>query len=604
MSRPFRGAASLAARIAWPCLAGVAWFCLAAGATATAASRQGRADIEATSRATVFLRVFGDVELVPADGLTPPAGSRLREDDVEVATGTGVVISSTGQVLTCHHVVADGERTVVAAGRRVTFAVKVRRIEALLPAAASDSSAGRYDASVVASNADLDIALLALGGATFAAADLGDSDALEPGDEVRAIGYPFGRDVEIGRPAEPSADIEAPGASIVRGDFSAFRLDAQGNRRYLQTSALLNPGNSGGPLVDADGYVVGIVSRRLAGEGVGLGFAVPINLVKEYLESSGLDGQLPTRRVALGPMQGYEPKGLRLRLPWGISDSSPLRLRVDSGGGAGTQPVLHIDRVVSPWDASRLAEALTSSGSIESLTPTGSVTQRNRTFAGRRSVLGRVAATLPDGTPVRVEYAVLDLGDEKILARYVGPANLIAYNASIFRGSLASLEADPIRRSSAVPPRPTGWVPIAPGSTSRLSGIVVPSGWLLEPGAAAPCHDLPPAAEAATASPVPDFTRSFRLSIFRQPSLTAAAAAAACGTPASEAADVYTRTDLILGARVFVRGRIVPVAEGEFLQLEVAGPASLQASLDEWFGLWPALRAAQSQESVRRPPGS
>jgi S1-C subfamily serine protease len=564
-----------------------ALLCLAAANAGAGAAPHEQADVQSASRATVFLRVFADVELMPAGGFATPNGAGLREENVEISTGTGVVISSTGQALTCHHVIADGERSILVRGRPVKIMVRVRRIEALLPAAANDGAPARYEASVVAANADLDIALLALGGASFASADLGDSDALEPGDEVRAIGYPFGREVEIGRTTDPAREAEAPDASIAHGDFSAFRLDAQGNRRYLQTSALLNPGNSGGPLLDSEGYVVGIVSRRLSTEGAGLGFAVPINLVKEFLESGGLDGQLPTRRVALGPIQVYEQKGLRLRLPWGISDVSPLRLRVDSGNSAASQPVLHIDRVVSPWDALRLAEAITRGGGIEPLSPTGTPIQRTRVVGRRRSVLGRVAGTLPDGTPVRMEYAVLDLGDEKILARYVGPASLVAYNASIFRGSLASLEADAIRRSAAVSPRPTGWVAAASaGSASPVSGVPMPGGWLQEPGIAAPCPGLAAAAEAVSASPVADFTRSFRVSLLRQASMTAAGAAAACGMPAADGSDGYSRIDEILGARVFVRGRVVLIDEGELLQMEVAGPASMQASLEEWFDLW------------------
>jgi S1-C subfamily serine protease len=571
------------------------------------AQPQGRAGaIESASRATVFLRVVGDIDIVPEHDAIPK-DPRLHRSNVEVATGSGVLVSPLGQILTCHHVISDGERSGLVDGRRARVLVKVRRIEAFVtPAPGAATTAERYEASVVASSPDLDVAVLSISGGNLPAADLGDSDALEPGDGLDALGFPFGRDVEIGRAA--TAPAVAPDVSVSHGDFSAFRGDEQGTRRFIQTSAAVNPGNSGGPLLDSDGYVVGLVSRRLSASGAGIGFAVPINLVKDYLEANGLDGQLPARRVALAPLQSIEGKGVRVRLPWGMSDSSPFRVRVDSGSNPLSVPTVRIDRVLSPWDVLRLAETVSSGQALESFTPLAPPTQRLRVVGGRRVVSGRVTGLLADGGSVRIEYVVLDLGQEKLLARFVGPPALIAYNASVFRASLTSLEGDLLRRLPPAVPQPTAWVAAgSAGALSPLRLVVLPASWVQEPQGPLPCRGLPPAEEAVAAAPVNDFTRMLRVGVVRQGSLSASGSAAACGTPSVSGSPDYRGTFMSFGASLYVTGRFVQVADEQFLQLEVVGPAEQRAALEELFSLWMArLDRGSAPPTVERqgaPPG-
>ena len=575
--------------------------CLVHGTTAMASGGRGAGAVD-SSRATVFLRVIGDIEVVADRETTPIARTRLQRTNVEIATGSGFLFSSIGQILTCHHVISDGERTGLVEGKKAKVLVRVRRIEAMLPATGGPDglpASGPYEATVVASNPDLDIAVLSISGASFPTLDLGDSDALEPGDELETVGYPFGQDVEIGRPMTVTT---APDASVSHGDFSAYRIDTQGQRRFLQTSAAVNPGNSGGPVVDLDGYVVGIVSRRLAsvGNGTGIGFAVPINLVKEFLETNGLDGQLPARRVALGPVQAPESKGLRVRLPWGVSDSSPLRTHVDTGSSPLVSPTLHVDRLVSPWDAIRLADALVTGQTLEPLAPEGAPSQRARPIGGRRAVVGRVSGTWPDGTNVRMEYAVIELGEEKILARYVGPPNLMAYNASVFRASLASIEGEALRRHAPTVPRPAAWAPaVGLDPSSLLAEVKIPAGWRQEPDGPLPCEGLPPASDAVTASPLADFTRSVRAAVVRQSGLTAARAATACGTPLDEEPDRYQRTITSFGTRLFVEGKFVQVAGDAVLHYQVIGPADQSAALRDLFALWLSRLAGSARISNR-----
>ncbi len=556
--------------------------CLAAPAAADAQRRAGA--IESASRATVFLRVVGDLDITRPESPIPLPDDRLHRANVEIATGSGFLISPLGEILTCDHVVADGERTGLVDGRKAKVTVTVRRIEAFV-SGADGAAPQRYEASILARNEELDLAVLSIGGAYFPVADLGDSDALEPGDGLDALGFPFGRDVEIGRPA--SAELVAPDVSVSHGDFSAFRADTQGTRRFLQTSAIVNPGNSGGPILDGDGFVVGIVSRRLSAAGTAIGFAVPINLAKDFLESKGLDAQLPARRLTLGPAQTLEGKGLRMRLPWGMADTSPFRARVDSGANPSAQPALRIDRILSPWDVVRLADSVSSGLAFEGFATSTSPVQRVRFIGGRRVVTGRVTGSTPEGGALRVEYAVADLGLEKVIARFAGPPALIAFNASIFRASLESVEPELLRRVTPPIPPPAAWVvSLGAGATSPLREVPFPAGWVVEPQGPLPCRGASPAAEGLSAAPVNDFARSLRAGVLRRPGASVADVAAACGAAARTGAGDYQATVTSFGSALFVAGRIVAVGNDQFLQFEVVGPAEQRASLQELLALW------------------
>jgi S1-C subfamily serine protease len=120
----------------------------------------------------------------------------------------------------------------------------------------------------------LDLAILHIDAKDLPQLELGDSSKLDVGDYVVAIGNPFGL-----------------GQTVTSGIVSATSrpLVANDPRRFIQTDAPINPGNSGGPLIDLDGKVVGINSALFSpngGEGnVGIGFAIPSNVVKKLLSS-------------------------------------------------------------------------------------------------------------------------------------------------------------------------------------------------------------------------------------------------------------------------------------------------------------------------------
>ena len=160
--------------------------------------------------------------------------------------GAGFVIDADeGHIVTNHHVVDDADG--------ITVILQDRR---------------QFAAEVVGSDRETDIALLRIDAEDLTAVPLGDSDALAVGDFVIAIGNPFGYDYTV-----TSGIVSALGrGGFIRGGYEDF----------IQTDAAINRGNSGGPLVNVEGKVVGVnsVIHTPSGVSAGLGFAVASNIVK------------------------------------------------------------------------------------------------------------------------------------------------------------------------------------------------------------------------------------------------------------------------------------------------------------------------------------
>ena len=168
----------------------------------------------------------------------------------EKGSGSGLIISEEGYIVTNHHVVADAEELIV-----------------------SLANGEKFEAELVGSDARTDLAVLKIESEKLDVATLGDSDKLRPGELAVAIGNPLG--IEFARSVTTGV-ISATNRSLTIGDRQ-FKL--------LQTDAAINPGNSGGPLLNKHGKVIGINSAKLAIPGVeGMGFAIPINSAKPIIE--------------------------------------------------------------------------------------------------------------------------------------------------------------------------------------------------------------------------------------------------------------------------------------------------------------------------------
>ena len=537
------------------------------------------------ARATVYIRLLGDLEVVrPADPLSPER--RMEASDVELSTGSGVLISPVGYVLTAAHVVSAENGKLTLNGVRVEVKPTVRHIEVLLPPDESGGPAPTpLDATILAIDPALDLAVLSVGGANLPFLDLGDSDGLAIGDPVEAIGFPFGDQVEIGRPR--TALTGAPAPSVSRGNLAAFRGDDQGDRRFLQLTASLNPGNSGGPVVDADGYLVAVansVMRSRAGVGTGVGFGVSVNLVKRFLEGHGFDSSLRARRMTAGSLTSLEGKAIRVAMPIGMSDTSPLRTRVDTGGQSVDGVTLRIDRVLSAWPAVRIAESLTAGRGFESFA--AATTPPPSDAGGGRLFLGRATGTQADGTPVRLEYAVAQVGEEKIVARFVGPPHQLAYNASIVRAALKTIEVDPLRAPARGLAAPAAWAPRAVPRGNALDRVPLPAAWIVEPAGPLACAGVQSPADAVSASPAGDFAVALRAGWITAAAMGPQQAAAACGTPAADDQSSYAREFAFLGTRYVVQGRFAAADGGGLVQLEWSAPADQAAAARALFAAW------------------
>ena len=190
-----------------------------------------------------------------------PSAPRERQTQ---SVGSGVIVDGEqGYVLTNNHVIANADQIVVTLRDRRQFA-----------------------AELIGTDPDTDIAVLRIPAEDLTTLRMGDSDRLEVGDFVVAIGNPFGI-----------------GQTVTSGIVSALRrsgLGIEGFEDFIQTDASINPGNSGGALVNLRGDLIGINTAIIGpgGGNVGIGFAIPINMAREVMDQLITYGEV--RRGRLG----------------------------------------------------------------------------------------------------------------------------------------------------------------------------------------------------------------------------------------------------------------------------------------------------------------
>jgi serine protease Do len=237
----------------------------------------------------IWVSAFGPVT---TPGAAPALGRQHR-------SGSGFIVSSDGYVLTNAHVV-DGARDVYAVLSRPA-ATDVPERSIVRPAGA------RVRATVVGIDEETDLAVLKLEGADLPVLRFADSDSLRPGNLVLAFGSPLGLE-----------------SSVSMGIVSAVgrQLEDDHPMVYVQTDAPINPGSSGGPLVDTHGRIVGINTLIFSRSGgnEGIGFAAPSNIVAAVYEQIRTQGRV-LRGVIGVEAQTITPvlaAGLRLPQEWGV----------------------------------------------------------------------------------------------------------------------------------------------------------------------------------------------------------------------------------------------------------------------------------------------
>jgi Do/DeqQ family serine protease len=233
-----------------------------------------------------FRRFFGD------------GGGGMPREQVQRSLGSGVIVDGSGLVMTNNHVIEGATE--------VKIALADKR---------------EYEAEILLKDSRTDLAVLRVkdGREKFTAIDLGNSDELQVGDVVLALGNPFG-----------------VGQTVTHGIISALARTQVGITDYqffIQTDAAINPGNSGGALVDLAGRLVGINTAIFSRSGgsQGIGFAIPVNMVKVVIASARTGGTTVKRPWLGAKLQNVTPdiaESLGLKRPSGalvatVTEKSP-----------------------------------------------------------------------------------------------------------------------------------------------------------------------------------------------------------------------------------------------------------------------------------------
>ncbi len=236
-----------------------------------------------------------------------PRGSRRV---VGEGLGSAFVFDPSGLILTNNHVIEHAtEISVTFEGKR------------------------RMTATVVGRDSKTDIAVLRVEAKDLPYLPLGDSDATRVGDWVVAIGNPFGLSHTVS-----SGIVSAKGRT--QRDVQGLG-DPSGYFNFIQTDASINPGNSGGPLLDLAGQVVGI-NTAIRARANSIGFAVPINMVKELLPHIIADGRVRRSAIGIEILDLAPEDATRL----GLADTAGALVKRVLPGGPGDRAGLRVDDVI------------------------------------------------------------------------------------------------------------------------------------------------------------------------------------------------------------------------------------------------------------------
>ena len=193
----------------------------------------------------------------------------LNNSTSDLGLGTGIIVSANGYILTNWHVAGE----------------KYSNCYITL------DNAKTVNGSVVWSDKDLDLAIVKITASNLKYIALGNSDNIKIGQKVYAIGNPIG--VEFQRTVT---------SGIISGINRTIKIDDENGESYLedliQTDATINPGNSGGPLINLNGEMIGINSVKIT-EAEGIGFAIPINIIKPIIESFSNNGNFEEANIGI-----------------------------------------------------------------------------------------------------------------------------------------------------------------------------------------------------------------------------------------------------------------------------------------------------------------
>ncbi len=337
-------------------------------------------------------------------GMNPQQQQRVQQ-----SLGSGVIVRPDGLILTNNHVIQGGQD-----------------IQVVL------SDKREFKAKVILADPRTDLAVLKIDthGERLPIVEFGNSDALQVGDLVLAIGDPFG-----------------VGQTVTMGIVSALARasnDASNYQFFIQTDAAINPGNSGGALVTTDGKLAGINTAILSPSGgnIGIGFAIPANLARRVVEGAvsggvrfpwiGADGQPVTNDLA-GPLKLGRPQGVLLKsvYPGGPAAQAGLKtgdvvLSVDGAEVDDMQSLNYRIATRKPGDVVRLkvsSDGRVRDTSLRLALPPESPRRDTTTVGGRNPLTGARIENLSPAVATDLQMSLFAKG---VVIRSVDPNNFAA----------------------------------------------------------------------------------------------------------------------------------------------------------------------------------
>lgn len=320
---------------------------------------EGRA---VSANAEIVARVNAGVVTVVATRAARPEPERQPEAGVQRGSGTGFIVDPQGYVVTNEHVIKDADR------------IRVRL---------SDGRERR--ATVQGTDRATDLALLKIEALDLSVVDLGDSDAVRVGDPVIAIGNPLDYERSV-----TAGIVSAKGRKV---------YNEQPFEDYLQTDAAINRGNSGGPLLNMAGQVIG-VNTIIRVDGRGISFAIPSNMVRRVVTQLRAYGYVARGFLGVGP-QNLSPE---FRDGLGLGDLRGVLISTVVQGSPAARAGLQTYDVITHFDGRQIGS-----------------TDEFFNFVAHTSPQQQVeVGYVRNGQPLKVR-ATLDLREEQRTARQFDP---------------------------------------------------------------------------------------------------------------------------------------------------------------------------------------
>lgn len=211
------------------------------------------------------------------------------------ANGSGVIISEDGYILTNNHVVSSSDSSFyyeVSEAKKITVSL--------------NNGEESYEAKIIGTDKQTDLAIIKIDATGLTAAELGDSSSVKVGEFVLAVGNPLGLDTSV-----TSGIVSALERDITSEDGTVYHV--------MQTDCAINSGNSGGALVNSKGQVIGINTLKLAGTGIeGVGFAIPVNDTIAVYEQLIKYGKVLRPYIGISGSDLSENTAKRYNIPQGV----------------------------------------------------------------------------------------------------------------------------------------------------------------------------------------------------------------------------------------------------------------------------------------------